>query len=776
MTQIPSRTGTHWLWNKYDSQPSYVPRPKNMTITGKATLSGPVTIPAGANTLSLRVNGTPFTVTIPAGAYNSLGDLANTLNGQLPADQKSLIQFVASNNHLVIEGPADTVTGLDFDNKTGAYQQLFTGQKETVNYESNLGNGKEHYPQGATAPDVSNMASVTLTNGIPQSSTTINAQNNTLGFYLNNQYISVRLADGTYSRSGLIDELNRQFAANGHKVRASLSGSCLTLTTTLTGNSRDLSLSVNTRNGNAWKAFVGTHSETDDPDIPKVQQTSLQGNNNFKNITLDTTNNNFKFKLTDGTLCDVTLPLKTYTAAELVSELQTAIDTRIGPGKIKITNNNGIRMQSVTPSGYFENPADENSSFYTAVFCHISGETEIAPFKRSGSHTYNEAFIIGRCDIKSNPVEIVSGMNDKFIIDLNYSNLSNPALNYIQPLEVTIPPGTHTGTDIANLLTHALNAELAVNNVTDFTLTATVGGHNTGVVGAIDASALQITLTEKVVTKPDGSTETVPSAPGTYILEGVRGSAASSIFYKTSGKPEPSYVTGVQDISSGVILPPGKNTLTLKTDNTLHSYTFPDGAYTADELIAFLNDKFENGDDNRQPAPLTASLEDGRLRITHKVIGSHTITEIGGSAKGIVFYRESSREGQDAFMLQVGALGHQGLELPRLRVGTAALKINSITISRPKYAEKALQRLDTALNLLSERRSTYGALYNRIEYLNSNNSYTSQNVQASESRMRDADMAAEMVEYLKHKLLSDASDAVLAQANQLPNRLLNLLL
>lgn len=46
-------------------------------------------------------------------------------------------------------------------------------------------------------------------------------------------------------------------------------------------------------------------------------------------------------------------------------------------------------------------------------------------------------------------------------------------------------------------------------------------------------------------------------------------------------------------------------------------------------------------------------------------------------------------------MLQVGALGHQGLELPRLRVGTAALKINSVTISRPKYAEKALQRLET---------------------------------------------------------------------------------
>lgn len=126
-------------------------------------------------------------------------------------------------------------------------------------------------------------------------------------------------------------------------------------------------------------------------------------------------------------------------------------------------------------------------------------------------------------------------------------------------------------------------------------------------------------------------------------------------------------------------------------------------------------------------------------------------------------------------MLQVGALGHQGLELPRLRVGTAALKINSITITKPKYAEKALQRLDEAIDMLSAKRSTYGALHNRIEHLTANNRNTSENVQASESRIRDADMAAEMVEYLKHKILTQVSDSVLAQANQLPNRLLNLL-
>lgn len=764
-----------------DIPPSYQSGVKNMQITGSADLSGSITIPANANTLSLSVSGgTPFTITIPARTYNSLGDLVTELNTQLPADQAGVIQFADSNNRLVIQGLTDTVTDLDFGSTAGAYTQLFTGQSEAVNYEYKTGRGEEHYPQGATAPDIMNMASVTLANGIPQNSTTINSQNNSLGFYLNNSYISVTLADGTYSRSGLIDELNRQFTNKGYKVKASLSGNALTLTTTLTGNSKTLSLEVNTNYGSAWKSFVGTHPTTAGPDMPSVRPSYLQGANDFTSITLDQTNDNFVFKLKDGTECNVTLAHKTYTASQLASELQTAINTEIGRGKIQVvtSNTSGIRMESVTSDGYFEDPSAQNSSLYNAVFKkHITGTHNGSPVERQGSHGFDEAFIIGRYDITGSPIEIVSGMNDKFIIDLNYtSRPSDPALNYIKPLEVTIPPGTYTGTDIANLLTPALNAQLAANNITDFTLTATVGGHNTGVAGAIDASALQITLTEKVVTKPDGTKETVASAPGTYILEGVRGSAASSIFYKTSGKPEPSYVTGVQDIGSGVVLPPGKNTLTLKTDNTLHSYTFPDGPYTADELVAFLNDKFDTGDDNGLTAPLTASLEDGRLRITHKVIGSHTITEIGGSAKGIIFYRESSREGQDAFMLQVGALGHQGLELPRLRVGTAALKINSIAISRPKYAEKALQRLDTALNLLSERRSTYGALYNRIEHLNANNRNTSENVQASESRMRDANMAAEMVEYLKHKLLTDASDAVLAQANQLPNRLLNLLL
>ncbi len=760
----------------YDFQKNPTYSSGDMQITGAAYLTGQIQIQNGANTLSLSVNKTPaFTITIPPGTYSSLSDLITELNNQLPGSQKGMIEFAASGQRLVIKALAGSVTDLAFGSTAGAYNQLFTGQTEQAKYDSQTVYGEEHYPQGSTAPDKQDMASYTLKYEIPQSSTTINSQNNVLAFNLNGSYMSVTLADGTYTRQGLIDELNRNFANYGHKVKASLTGNHLTLTTTLTGTSQTLSISLYTHSSNGWKAFVGTEPVTTGPDMPDFSE--LYGIHEFTNITLDQKNNQFEFTLTDGTKCSVTLPAKAYTVQELANELQAGIDSQVGAGKIKISNNgNKLKMEAIALNGNFTDPGKENSSFYKAVFGkNVVGSHKGTPINQEGKHDFEDAYIVGRYDVTTGPIEIVSGMNDKFIVDLTYkSRPSDPKKDYTIPLEATIPAGTYTGSQIADLLTPVLNAQLAANNITGFELKAGIGTHNDiPVSGVINTNVLQLTLTEAL--KPGSSTQKIECPLGEYILEGVRGSAASSVFYKTTGKPEPSYVTGSQNLSGGVVFPVDKRTLTLKTDRVTHSYTFTKEFYNADEVVDFLNDKFEHGDDNGKPAPLVASLENGRLKITHKVVGSHTITEIGGSAKGIVFYCENGRKGQDRFMLQVGALGHQGLELPRLRVGTAALKINSITITKPKYAEKALQRLDQAIDMLSEKRSTYGALHNRIEHLNANNRNTSENVQASESRMRDADMAAEMVEYLKHKILTQVSDSVLAQANQLPNRLLNLL-
>jgi flagellin len=76
---------------------------------------------------------------------------------------------------------------------------------------------------------------------------------------------------------------------------------------------------------------------------------------------------------------------------------------------------------------------------------------------------------------------------------------------------------------------------------------------------------------------------------------------------------------------------------------------------------------------------------------------------------------------------------------------------------------------------VSTNRGTIGAMQNRFDSLVENLQITTENLAASESRIRDTDMAAEMVEFTKNQVLSQAGTAMLAQANQIPQSILSLL-
>lgn len=82
--------------------------------------------------------------------------------------------------------------------------------------------------------------------------------------------------------------------------------------------------------------------------------------------------------------------------------------------------------------------------------------------------------------------------------------------------------------------------------------------------------------------------------------------------------------------------------------------------------------------------------------------------------------------------------------------------------------------MSAALAMTSEIRSDFGATQNRLEYASNNNRNIAENTQQSESRIRDADMAEEMVRYANSNILQQASEAILAQANQQPQGILNL--
>ncbi len=125
--------------------------------------------------------------------------------------------------------------------------------------------------------------------------------------------------------------------------------------------------------------------------------------------------------------------------------------------------------------------------------------------------------------------------------------------------------------------------------------------------------------------------------------------------------------------------------------------------------------------------------------------------------------------------LQIGANGQQGVELKRYSMSTMSLGVNSLSVSKHKYADKALERIDEALNYLSSVRSKYGALENRLEYVVRVDDIAAENTQNSESIDRDADMASEMVQYSKSKLLQQAGVSILSQTNRNTQSVLSLL-
>jgi flagellin len=121
----------------------------------------------------------------------------------------------------------------------------------------------------------------------------------------------------------------------------------------------------------------------------------------------------------------------------------------------------------------------------------------------------------------------------------------------------------------------------------------------------------------------------------------------------------------------------------------------------------------------------------------------------------------------------IGTMTAQGLGLqnPNGPPHTATF----ISLSSPDRANMAIGLLDEALKIVNKQRADLGAYQNRLEYAMKGLDVGAENLQASESRIRDADMAEEMVRFVTHQILVQSSTAMLAQANTKPQTVLELL-
>jgi flagellin len=122
-----------------------------------------------------------------------------------------------------------------------------------------------------------------------------------------------------------------------------------------------------------------------------------------------------------------------------------------------------------------------------------------------------------------------------------------------------------------------------------------------------------------------------------------------------------------------------------------------------------------------------------------------------------------------------GAKGTGVFAVSKPLSGGETFKVGGINISSQTAANTAISNINSAIETVSAERSKMGAVQNRLQFTSNSLSTTSENLTAAESRIRDVDMAKEMMTFTKNNILSQAAQSMLAQANQQPQGVLQLL-
>ncbi|MGN9161384.1 flagellin N-terminal helical domain-containing protein [Clostridium sulfidigenes] len=134
-------------------------------------------------------------------------------------------------------------------------------------------------------------------------------------------------------------------------------------------------------------------------------------------------------------------------------------------------------------------------------------------------------------------------------------------------------------------------------------------------------------------------------------------------------------------------------------------------------------------------------------------------------------------EATTSFTFHIGADKGQAikLDISGMQATNLTVAVADVTIGSQTAANNAIDTINTAINRVSTERAKLGAYQNRLEHTIKNLDNSSENLQAAESRIRDVDMAKEMMNFSKNNILQQASQAMLAQANQQPQGVLQLL-
>ncbi|MBN2258977.1 MAG: flagellin [Clostridiales bacterium] len=186
-----------------------------------------------------------------------------------------------------------------------------------------------------------------------------------------------------------------------------------------------------------------------------------------------------------------------------------------------------------------------------------------------------------------------------------------------------------------------------------------------------------------------------------------------------------------------------------------------------------------DGDGNVQKLDLSdgtaGTLNFDKLGVSITVNDTWDITTLAASTSGTGVAGTIITTADQDVNFQIGANSNQVLGLSISDMSASGLSVDSLSVADNTSAGLAIDAIDAALGSVSTQRADLGAKQNRLEHTINNLTTSSENLTAAESRIRDVDMAKEMMEFTKNNILGQAATSMLAQANQMPQTVLQLL-
>lgn len=171
---------------------------------------------------------------------------------------------------------------------------------------------------------------------------------------------------------------------------------------------------------------------------------------------------------------------------------------------------------------------------------------------------------------------------------------------------------------------------------------------------------------------------------------------------------------------------------------------------------------------------LQLQSEIDRILSTTKFNGKEIFTSAAAAGGKLTFQVSETgiTNAQIGIDLEELSTNKLGVDSASLSIGGTSAGTDAVDQNR---ARNMIDKINCAIDIVSKRRGTFGAVQNRLEHTINNLAVSTENISAAESRIRDVDMAKEMMAYTKNNILVQSAQAMLAQANQVPQSVLQLL-